>query len=680
MKKQFPGGNGVRFMPVVGVKAVTERAADTSKMKRFEVAFSSEAEVVRESWFGKWREVLGHDSGEVQMGRFQSGRANMLEEHRGPPIGVIETASIDGDRMGRAVVRTSRTARGQDAALDMEDSTRSNISVGYIPKRARLIEENADLGDLWRVTLWEPVELSLVGVPADETVGVGRSARDPGFPLVETEGEEPAKEERAMKMKWVVGDDGNKRQVPETDPRAAVEAPEERVTTVDVEAERKTVRDAEVERVETIRALCAMNEIPDEKAAEFVRKGGSVAQVTREIVAIRETKKTPIQPPAETLDGLSDKDRKKWSFLRALRLGAGLMARDKGDDVDGDFRRIKFDGVEADVHRHLEKNLPAGVDRKGGILIPMDMRSREQQEEAFYKRTLAAQTATKGAETIFDQAGEFIELLRSTAMVSRLGARFLTGLSGPLGFVKQVGGVTVYWVGENPAADVTASDVTFGIVTMAPKTLQGTTGYTRQVLLQSSLELDAMSRVEFAEAHSRAIDKAAIYGKGAAGEPMGIYTAPDVNVVAVGGTPTFAKLVDMETEVAIDNAIRGALGWMTTPGIAGKMMQTLVAAAAGSDMIWTGPFEEGRMANYRSVSTTQVSTVMTGSEETGGTSHGLIFGNWAEVLFGLYNTMELIVDPFAQKKKGIIEVTSFQMADLILRHGQSFCKGTGANP
>ena len=84
------------------------------------------------------------------------------------------------------------------------------------------------------------------------------------------------------------------------------------------------------------------------------------------------------------------------------------------------------------------------------------------------------------------------------------------------------------------------------------------------------------------------------------------------------------------------------------------------------------------MANYPAVATTQLSSLMSGSEETGGTSHGLIFGNWAEVLFGLFNTMELIVDPFALKKRGVIEVTSFQMADLILRHGQSFCKATGA--
>lgn len=681
-KKEYPGGNGIRFAPVDGIERIAARAEDDEKeAQRFALSFSSEKEVVRQGWFGPWREVLGHGDGEVQMGRFESGRANMLEEHRGAPIGVIESAEIDRkSKKGRAEVRMSRTARGRDAAMDMEDETRTNTSVGYIPKRARLIEEDEEKGDLWRVTLWEPVELSLVGVPADETVGMGRSVRD-GYPPVETEGlDEPApEEEREMKKKWVVGDDGNKRQVPDTDPRPAVEAPEERtVEVLDVEAERKQLREAEVERAETIRALCQMNKLESAQADEFIRSGASVPQVTREILKLIETGKGgSATPSSESLDGLSAKDRKRWSFLRALRLGAGIMSRERQDDTDDDFRKVKFDGVEAEVHRKLAKDLPANTTRKGGILIPMDMRTEAEREQAFYRRTLQSNVAGKGAETIFDSPGEFIELLRSSAMCARMGARFLTGLTGPIGFVKQTGGVTVLWVGEN-VSDVAASDMAFGIVTMAQKTLQGTSGYTRQALLQSSLELDAMSRVEFAEAHSRAIDKAAIHGLGAAGQPVGIYVAPDVNAFPFAGVPTFDKMINAETEVAKDNAIRGSLGWMTTPGVAGLLMRTLVATAAGSDMVWTGPFEEGRAANYPAVSTTQVSATMLGSAETGGTEQGMIFGNWAEVLFGLFNTMELVVDPFSQKKKGVIEVTSFQMADLILRHGESFVKVTGA--
>jgi len=111
------------------------------------------------------------------------------------------------------------------------------------------------------------------------------------------------------------------------------------------------------------------------------------------------------------------------------------------------------------------------------------------------------------------------------------------------------------------------------------------------------------------------------------------------------------------------------------------LLRSLMFSAAGSDTIWQGTLEvggTGRIAGYRAAATNQVSKTMTGSAETGGAEHGLIFGNWADMIIGLFASLELVVDPYAKKKRGLIEVTSFQMADLILRHGESFAKTTGA--
>jgi len=48
---------------------------------------------------------------------------------------------------------------------------------------------------------------------------------------------------------------------------------------------------------------------------------------------------------------------------------------------------------------------------------------------------------------------------------------------------------------------------------------------------------------------------------------------------------------------------------------------------------------------------------------TGANEHGIILASWNELLVLGWNALELIVDPFAQKKRGLIEVTSFEMAD-----------------
>lgn len=84
------------------------------------------------------------------------------------------------------------------------------------------------------------------------------------------------------------------------------------------------------------------------------------------------------------------------------------------------------------------------------------------------------------------------------------------------------------------------------------------------------------------------------------------------------------------------------------------------------------------MAGYRAAATNQLSATMSTLEPTGGTSHGIVFGNFAELLIGLWGALELVVDPYTQARKGLMRVTSFQMAEIAARHGESFCVGTGA--
>jgi HK97 family phage major capsid protein len=193
------------------------------------------------------------------------------------------------------------------------------------------------------------------------------------------------------------------------------------------------------------------------------------------------------------------------------------------------------------------------------------------------------------------------------------------------------------------------------------------------------VDVESVVRGDIAQAISLAWDLAGIHGSGASNQPTGIYKATGPNAVAMGGVPTFGKIVDMITECAKDNAILTNLGFVTTPGMAGKMMQTLVASAAGSNMIWTGSIIDGLMNGHKALASNQVSAIMSASDASGGSSHGLIFGSWDELLIGLFGPgLEIIVDPYAKKKQALIEVTGFQMADIAIRHGAAFCKATGA--
>jgi HK97 family phage major capsid protein len=395
------------------------------------------------------------------------------------------------------------------------------------------------------------------------------------------------------------------------------------------------------------------------RAAGFIREGLSLSQVGLEILKSKTADGTLKGVNAEIKDGLNGKDRKRWSMNRALDQLCLRVAHGRA-----------IDGVEGEVHQFLERRArEAKIDTQGGMWMPTSL------TDPIERHTLVSNVAGKGAEFIFDQPGELIELLRNDSVCLRMGARMLSDLTGPIPFPKQTGDVTVQFVGENPASPVGVTDATTGVVTLQPKSMQGAAQISRQQLRQSSIDTEKMTRESFAFGHSLAFDRGGLHGRGAAGEVTGIYVAPDVGSVACGGVaPTWQKCLDMISAVAVANAHRGALGFVTTPQLAAKLKNVLKVSAVATGFIWNGRLDEGDIDGYRAISSNQVSAVL----GAGLNEHGFIFGNWAEMIMGLWGGVEVIADPYTAAGSGLVKFTSFQMGDLILRHGQSFTKATAA--
>lgn len=397
-------------------------------------------------------------------------------------------------------------------------------------------------------------------------------------------------------------------------------------------------------------AMCVANNCAD-KAAEFISAGATPDQVGRQILDLHASGK--LSTPAAEAPGIVDmgKDAEKYSYQKAL-LAAIDIREGKASS-----------GLEYEIHQEISKKLPQNYSAKGGIFMPMRVQNT----------VLTTGGTATGAETVFTQYGELIDLLRNTSCCARMGARTLTDLRGPIIFPKQTGASTAYWMGEAGGADVTASNITFGTLTMSPKTLQATGAVSRQLLVQSTPDVEGLVRSDIAAVHALGWDRAGLHGTGADNQPTGLYVASGVNAVAMGGVPTYGKLVDMETEINLDNALVGNVGFCTTPGIAGKMRQTLEASVNGSRWIWNGSVMDGDMIGYRACSSNQVSKTL-----GGGAEHGLILGNWADMLIGMWAGLEVLVDPYTLAKQGLIQITSFQMVDIGIRRTESFTKATGA--
>jgi HK97 family phage major capsid protein len=629
------------------------RSASASDTPSFEVAVSSEYVVEREFWGTKWREVLDHSPGSITLDRFSSGRAAVLEEHRGSPIGVIDNVALGADRVLRANIRFSRSQRGQEVQQDVEDGIRTNISVGYIPKRATLVEQDSERGDLWRFNEWEPIELSVVGIPADPTVGVGRSSDGGDFPpvIIEDGRSVRTEEERTMLHRSVKLNDGGAG----GGAAAPTEPKREAPATAGPDNSQANTRE--------VVALAEANGMLG-KVSDWLARNLDPGQVAVEILKAKRTKGGASGQDEESL-GLPAKDVKRYSYARAI---LGAASRAEGG---------KFDGLEAEVSAELEAKLSPSVERRGGVMVPL--RLGDAPVATAGVRALVSVSTGKGAEMVQDQQGELIELLRNRTAVFQRGARSLTGLTAPIAFPKQTGAISATWQGENPPADLTDSDIALGLALLSPKTLQATTGYSRQLLIQTSIDVEAMVRDELALIHAIAIDRAALHGKGT-GEPTGIYKASGVSKKPFGSVPaTYALLLAMQGQVAGLNADLGSLGWITHPTVATNLRGALdFPSAAAGRPIWTGTYQDGTMVGYGASATNQVSSTMSGSEATGGAEFGIVFGNWSDLIVAGFGGFELVVDPYRLKKRGVIEVTSFQMADILPRHGESFSCSTAA--
>lgn len=598
-----------------------ERQAIDEESRTIEVAFSSEEPYGR--WFGQ--EILGHDRSEVVMDFIASGRAPLLDQHNhGKQIGVIEKAWLDADRVGRALVRFGKSAAAEEFYEDVKDGIRANISVGYRILEMKLVESTEE-EDTFRMTKWKPHEVSFVSVPADETVGVGRSADEfVAQAKINSRGEHM--------------DENEKKQDVNLD---------------EIKAKaQKDARKAEVARIRDISTLGEMHNMKAE-AKQFIENDKSVDTFRAHV--LDELAKKGVQP-VETPDpsvGMNEKEVKQFSFLRAINAMANPTDRAAQEAA-------KFEFEASDAASVKMKRSPQG------ILVPIDV----------LKRDLTVGTATAGGHLVATDllSGSFIEMLRNRMMVNRMGATTLTGLIGDIAIPRQTGGATCYWVAESGAP--TESAAAFDQVTMSPETVGAFSEISRKLLKQSSIDIENFVRGDLARALGLGIDLAAINGSGASNEPEGILNTTGIGAV-LGGTnglaPTWAHMVNLWSEVAIDNADVGATGFMTNSKVIGQLMTTEKASGTAQFVVKDFPDSAGftSIAGARCGVSNQVPSNLDKGTSTGVCS-AVIFGNWADLLIGMWGTLDITVDPYSNSTSGTVRVVALQDVDVAVRHAESF--------
>lgn len=361
----------------------------------------------------------------------------------------------------------------------------------------------------------------------------------------------------------------------------------------------------------------------------------------------------PRGPEPEERDLLSNLDsgKRPYSLLRAIN----LVCRNK-----------PIDGLEGEVNQELEHR--AGKAARG-FYLPWSL----PIYRSALPRNLEFRTGPTGFSTVSGagliptiQGGALVDVLRNRMVLAGLGAQIMTGMVGEFDLPKKTDTSQAYWVDEQGSPS--ESNPAIGQIQFKPSTVGAYTDLTRRLIKQSSFDAEQIARQDLMEVLQVELDRVGLNGSGEANEPLGILQDDNVAVVelgADGGAMSWAKLVEMETEVAVGNADIGNLAYITSARGRG-MLKSTPKVYGGETMLWEDSFLNG----YQAVATNQIPANLEKGE--GEDLTAMIFGNFNDVIYAFWGAIDVLVDPYSLSKSGGVRVVMLADADVQRRRDESF--------
>lgn len=584
-------------------------------------------------------EILVHSDDAVDLSWLNSGNAPLLDNHNrydglSAQIGVVVKAWLENARIYAAVKFSGR----QEVAgiiSDIKSGIIRNVSVGYQVDEYVVSEDKKS----YRVTKWKPVEASFVTIPADQTVGVGRK----GETQLKQEGQTMPPE------------------VENLEDRGAAPAPAPAPTPVlpTVPVQTPEARGGEiVAAMSEINALATAHnqrQLADEYIAECMRSGRvpsyAVFQGKLRAVVPAET------PLVDRSIGLNQAERQRFSVVRLARAMADGATR---QDLELAAFEIEACGAASQrAERAIgQYMLPVDVMNSWGDYI--DSEGNRSSMLGYNSRAAMGTAGNPNVQDTDHLADRFIDNLRAASAVLSMGVTTLTGLNGNIEIPGGDTNATAAWLAAEDA-DAAETVPTFRKVTMSIKDVAAYTDLTRRMIMQSTIDVEAYVRRQIDRAMAEAIDLAGLQGSGLTGIPRGLKNTAGIGSVAfVGANPTWGEIVDLESDVAAANALLGRTGYLSNTNMNGYFKQTSKVSGQNGFIV------EGNGGTLNGHTYRQSNLVTAGD---------LFFGNWADMLMGLWGGMALDRDTAAKFLAGGVRLRAIQSVDFAVARVGSFSLG-----
>lgn len=341
--------------------------------------------------------------------------------------------------------------------------------------------------------------------------------------------------------------------------------------------------------------------------------------------------------------GIPVSNKEKFSLRRAI-----LNAATRSSQTDAELSVMER--AEA-AHRG------SGCDAlTGQIHIPL------AEERAMF--TAATEAAT--GVVVEEEQKEMLLPLQANLVLSQAGVRMMTGLKGNISWPSFTD-VDVYWEGENTTAKDAGGKFNKGTL-VSPVRLTATAAFSKQLLVQDNIDVEVFIRNRIAQRMAQKIEETA-FSKEKLSEyaPKGIFTDADL---AVSGAMSWANIVEMETNAAVNNALFGNLAYIMHPKLRG-VAKTKVKDASGAGGFIVDGNGQGLLNGYKALATTNIASGLGESAD----QYGIVFGNWQDFFIGQWGALDLTVDPYTRSKESIIEITLTMWANMGMIRPESFTVG-----
>jgi hypothetical protein len=408
-------------MKDIDPSAEMHRAAFDLKVSRSDpdsrsvrLSFSSEEPYMREYGF----EVLGHKPGEVDLSRLNSGNAPLLKDHNttlDSMVGFVEKAEIVNGR-GQAVVRFSKTEDGDKMLALIRAGEVKCVSVGYRVQQSTHVSER-DGRPVYRATRWSPYEISLVAVPADDTVGIGRS----------------------------VGAFGRNTPSPRNQ-NMTTETPE--VNEHSSRTRRNIERAQDHQRSVNIRNIGEQFDMPSNVIENALARGLSVEAFSETVMDHLGSDSAGPTRAGPTVAALHTREARPYSLTRAINA-----------ELTGNWSDAGFEKECGDEMRRTMGRAPEGM-----YVPPVALATRDLLTTANASSLIGTQ----------QMGNAFIDSLVPETQVMQLGATVLSGLRENVTIPRMGAGTQAEWIDED--AEATESTPNFGAVPSVPIRVRQSSG------------------------------------------------------------------------------------------------------------------------------------------------------------------------------------------------------------